>query len=248
MCIRGRDLLYQRCEALGIGHRKTQKVKSNNPLFDKLVQPETYVSSWHVLTGQLIVATSNSQIPYLDHLQSLSLDPLLRESTAILSASQNDSSVPAYFLSGDDARDMEPDLSPTVKGALILTETGIVDSQGLVASLEREIEDEEYLAAETLRRMGVGSIKKILDGARGEGVIVRGTRVVRIDPDEKGGWVVQLESGWSDNQGDKGQVDAVRAEVVVNAAGLGSASLTDEIVPPEEQVLVHAVKGKSTCT
>jgi len=81
---------------------------------------------------------------------------------------------------------------------------------------------------------------------RGEGVIVPGTRVVRIDREEKGkGWVVQLETGWEGKEeGEKGEVEAVRADVVVNTAGLAAASLLEGIVPESEQVKMYPLKGE----
>lgn len=151
----------------------------------------------------------------------------------------NNSIIPAYFLSGDEARDMEPDLSPDVCAALLVTETGIVDSAALVALLEREIQEEDYLKSSGNPKVGVGLAGRSFD--RGEGVIVPGTRVTRIDPAEDGkGWVVQLESNWEDG----GEVDAVRANVVVNAAGLNSASLVEELVPEEERTGIWISKGE----
>lgn len=152
-------------------------------------------------------------------------------------------------MSGDDARDMEPDLSPAVNGAVILTETGILDRGDLIHSLEREVEEEEYLSGSG--STGVGSKRGVgRRGAgkgdkRGEGVIVRGTRVVRIDPGEKGGWVVQLESGWNGDVGSKGEVEAVRAEVVINAAGWEGAGLLNGVIPEEERTVSQAVEGWS---
>lgn len=89
-----------------------------------------------------------------------------------------------------------------------------MNSQELVDSLVREVEEEEYLGSTGAVDVGVGKHTGGRGDRRGEGVVVRGTRVVRIDPDEKGGWVVQLESGWSGKEGEKGTVDAVRADVV----------------------------------
>jgi 2-hydroxyglutarate dehydrogenase len=189
-------------------------------------------------------------VPYLDALQTLSLDPRLRSSDAELSASQNDSVVPAYFLSGNEARDLEPDLSREVKGALLVTETGIVDSQGLVDSLEREIEEGDYLSSSNGGYFGVGvrGGRSRKGTGRGEGVIVKGTRVVRIDRENKGnGWVVQLESGWEGlEEGQKGDVESVRADVVVNAAGLGAVSLMEGLVRDNERVQMWPVKGGLT--
>lgn len=191
-----------------------------------------------------MVATSNSQIPYLDYLQGISVNERLRQGTGVQSSSQNDSSIPAYFLSGDDARDMEPDLSPAVNGAVIMTETGILDRRGLIQSLEKEVEEEEYLETPVGVGLGVGRRIRGKGDGRGHGMIVRGTRVVRIDADEKGGWVVQLESGWNGEEGVKGEIEAVRAQVVVNAAGVGGAELTEGVRSECGRVPEEVVRGE----
>lgn len=194
------------------------------------------------------MATSNRQVPFLDRLSTLSADPRLRTSSRVLSVSDSDSLVPAYFLSSNEAREMEPDLGSNVVGALLITETGIVDSQGLVDSLAREIEEEDYLGANSAEHVGVGlasSNGKAREDTRGEGVIVLGTRVVRIDREENGqGWVVQLETGWEGlDREEKGEVESVKADVVVNAAGLGSTALLEGIVPESQMVQMWPVKG-----
>jgi len=187
---------------------------------------------------QLIVATENYQVEYLDKLQTQSAHPSL-STGAPENPYESNSQIPTYFLSANEAREMEPDLSPDLVGALLVTSTGIVDSQGLVDSLEREIEEEDYAGD-----AAVGLTSKT-QGQRGEGVVVKGTRVVRIDRDEKGkGWVVQLETGWEGKEdGEKGEVESVRADVVVNAAGLAAASLMEGIVPEAEQVKMYPLKG-----
>jgi len=121
-----------------------------------------------------------------------------------------------------------------------VTETGIIDSQALVDSLAMEVEDPDYLASKKAESSAVGRVR---EGTRGEGVLVMGTRVVRIDKDTDGkGWVVQMETGWGEEG--KGQVEAVKCQVVVNAAGLGAASLLEGIVPEEEQPQMYLVKGE----
>lgn len=197
---------------------------------------------------QLIVATSNNQVPYLDHLQTLSCHPSLIDPTKPTSPYSNNSSIPAYFLGPDEARELEPDLTPDLVGALLVTETGILDSQALVESLAREVEEEDYQSDVSVS-VGVGSSRN-KGQERGEGVIVKGTRVVRIDRDEKGGgWVVQLETGWEGKEeGEKGEVEGVLVGVVVNAAGLGAASLTEAVVPEKERVGIWASKGETAIT
>ncbi|WOO79359.1 L-2-hydroxyglutarate dehydrogenase, mitochondrial [Vanrija pseudolonga] len=213
-CIRGRDLLYKRAAALDIRHRKT---------------------------GKLIVATDKHQIPYLDQLNEHTQHPSFSTGGEVSARSPN-SVIPAYFLSGDEAREMEPDLSPDVCAALYVPDTGIVDSAGLVDSLAREIEEEDYLAAAP--GVGVG-LSGGRDYERGEGVVVPGTRVVRVDREENGpGWVVQLETGWEGiPEGEKGEVEAVRADVVIDAAGLNCLSLTENLVPEKERLGMWISKG-----
>lgn len=191
------------------------------------------------------MATSNSQIPYLDKLSTLAQHPSFRidPDAEELGANANDSIIPCYFLSAGEARDLEPDLSPDVKGALLVTETGIVDSQSLVDTLALEIEDPEYLSTNKAESSAVGRYRA---ENRGEGVQVMGTRVVRIDKDDKDGWVVQMETGGDPAQGVKGEVESVRCQVVVNAAGLNAASLLEDVVSIDDRVKMHLVKGTSS--
>jgi len=74
------------------------------------------------------------------------------------------------IMSGDEARELEPDLGLSIKGAVLSRSTGILDSHVLVQSLERDIGESEG------------------------GAIAYSTRVVRIDG-TKEGWVVQVVSG-----------------------------------------------------
>lgn len=109
--------------------------------------------------------------------------------------------MPAELISGDGAREMEPDLSESTSAAVLTPETGIVDVHSLMESFEADI---------------VGT---------GQADLVYGTRVLRIDRLEaragKGrrgdgsdeGWVVQTQT-------DDGPPSSVLAKVVVNAAGL----------------------------
>jgi L-2-hydroxyglutarate oxidase LhgO len=172
---------------------------------------------------------------------------------------ENNSAIQAYLLSGEEARRKEPDLSPDVCAALLVTETGIVEAASLVDSLAREIEESDYLEsigndtsdAAAAVTAGVGLANHEFD--RGEGVIVPGTRVVRIDREEGSGkgWIVQLETGWEGlPEGERGDVEAVRAEVVINAAGLNSASLVEQLLPEKERTGIWVSKGEwqQTCT
>lgn len=115
------------------------------------------------------MATSKDQIQYLDILHANLQHPILQSTTH---SPLTGLGVPTYFLGPNDALDLEPDLGENVLAALLSPESGIVDSHGLMESLEREIQGE-------------------LPGqvAEGNGSVVLGTKVVRIDPyrDESGG-------------------------------------------------------------
>lgn len=80
--------------------------------------------------------------------------------------------VPTYFLGPNEAADLEPDLGPNVLAAMLSTESGIIDSHGLMESLEAEIQ---------------GQLPGQVDS--GNGSVVLNTKVVRIDPymDKSGG-------------------------------------------------------------
>lgn len=108
----------------------------------------------HRRTGKLVVAREE-QIPYIEglHRKSKTLEAL-----------------PTTLISGDRARELEPDLSPDMSQALWCPQTGIVDSHSFMESLERDITDAE------------------------EGELVYSTRVVRLDKADNG-WVVQLVTG-----------------------------------------------------
>jgi L-2-hydroxyglutarate oxidase LhgO len=118
------------------------------------------------------------------------------------------------LVSGAEAREMEPDLSPDVGCAVHSLSTGIVSSHELMASFERDI-----LEAECAE-------------------IVYGTRVLRIDPvvpaaggsskrgasADESGWIVQTQTGDSEH------VDMLKARVVINAAGLNAPSLLNGLL------------------
>lgn len=126
---------------------------------------------------KLVVATTKDQIQYLDQLHSYLQHP------AVTSPG-----VPTYFLGGDEARDMEPDLGKNVLCAMLSTESGVVDSHALMTSLELEIIN----GPERLEKGEAGQVKDAGDSSghgEGNGSVVLGTKVVRIDPyrDEQGG-------------------------------------------------------------
>ncbi|THV05407.1 pyridine nucleotide disulfide oxidoreductase-like protein [Dendrothele bispora CBS 962.96] len=112
LCLRGRDMTYERCQKLNIPHRKT---------------------------GKLVVATSSQQ-SYIQNLYTKSLrltwpphsQPVSPETTPVL---------PTRLISGDEARSLEPELSKDISAALWCPETGILDSHAFMESLEKDIID-----------------------------------------------------------------------------------------------------------
>ncbi|KAI5474705.1 hypothetical protein MNV49_002573 [Pseudohyphozyma bogoriensis] len=189
LCIRGRQLMYARCEASGIPHRKTQK---------------------------LVIASAADEVAYLRGLEKKSADL----------AKLGVGPVPLQWLDGDKVRELEPDVSSSVVGALLSPETGIVDSHTLMESMENNIEENE-------------------------GQVVCGTKVVRIDrvgrKDGKRGdgseerWVVQTVT--DDGSGGEGTRDAVEAKCVINAAGLNAHHVVNQILPEKEQKTLWYGKG-----
>ncbi|KAM0791308.1 hypothetical protein ACM66B_005780 [Microbotryomycetes sp. NB124-2] len=191
LCIRGRDLIYDRCSRNGLGHRKT---------------------------GKLIVATAPDQKAYLQGLEQKSRQ--IKE--------QGIGQVPLRWLSGDEARELEPDLGGNVVGALLSSETGIVSSHELMEDLEKGIADS------------------------GTGELVYGTRVVRIDRHEvrggskrgdgsEDGWVVQTVT--DDGKHGDGERSAVLAKTVINAAGLNAHHIVNQILDPQCRLQQHFAKG-----
>jgi 2-hydroxyglutarate dehydrogenase len=105
----------------------------------------------------MIVATTKSQIMYLDRLHSDLQEPILNDP----SYSPSGEGVPTYFILPNECKDMEPDLGSNVLCAMLSTESGIVDSHAVMDSLQVEVQEER---------------------GEGSGSVALGTKVVRIDP------------------------------------------------------------------
>ncbi|KAK4054521.1 hypothetical protein OIV83_001015 [Microbotryomycetes sp. JL201] len=191
LCIRGRDMMYDRCTRNGISHRKT---------------------------GKLIVATADNQKAYLRQLEQKSK----------MINKQGTGNVPLTWLSGQEARRLEPDLGDDIVGALLSPETGIVSSHELMEDLENSIIDS------------------------GTGELVYGTRVVRIDRHEvrggskrgdgsEDGWAVQTVT--NDGKHGDGERSAVLAKTVINAAGLNAHHILNQIMDPQHRLQQHFAKG-----
>lgn len=113
LCLRGREMMYERCDKYSIPYRKT---------------------------GKLVVATEGQQ-DYIRNLHSKaeslgwpSRSPLRDSNRPVL---------PTELISGDQVHALEPNLSPNIVAALWCPETGIVDSHSLMESLEKDIIDSD---------------------------------------------------------------------------------------------------------
>ncbi|KAF8138161.1 pyridine nucleotide disulfide oxidoreductase-like protein [Boletus edulis] len=190
LCLRGRHLMYQRCKKYNIPYRKT---------------------------GKLVVAQEN-QRSYVEGLfeksRSLSWPP---HSAPHL---PSESVLPTTLLSGDHARELEPDLSKDITSALWSPETGIVDSHAFMESLEKDILESEG------------------------GELVYCTNVVRVDPYKAAGtyapthgWVVQTVT----NGGQEG--DALLAKTLINASGLSTNLVLNSLLPESSQIPMYFARG-----
>lgn len=164
-------------------------------------------------TGKLVVARSN-QRSYLEglHAKSLTLKwparSWLDTDRTVLST---------QLLSGEEVREMEPDLSTDIVAGLWCPQTGIVDSHSFMESLEKDIMESE------------------------NGNLVFATKVVRIDRHQKttaateDGWVVQVSSD--------GDSYAILARNVINASGLSSVTIRNSILPKSKRIPMFYAKG-----
>lgn len=126
------------------------------------------------------------------------------------------------FLSGDEARELEPDLSPAIAGALLSPSTGIVDSHALMQSLETNIVDDES----------------------GNGSLAYSTRVVRVDPHPEG-FVVQIvtSNASSDSSTSTSETtDAILTRALINSSGL-SANLIWNSLRPDSPLAMYFARG-----
>ncbi|RDB20492.1 L-2-hydroxyglutarate dehydrogenase, mitochondrial [Hypsizygus marmoreus] len=196
LCLRGRDMIYERCKAYHIPHRKTGK------LVVARVDQQSYIENLYHKSLQL------GWPPHSCHEPG---QPVL----------------PTTLLSGDQARDLEPDLSKDIVAALWCPETGILDSHSFMESLEKDIIDSEG------------------------GDLVYSTSVVRVDPYEPSrgvttvsdldtrdnGWVVQTRTGSADDG------DALLARTLINATGLSSSLILNTILPEAARIPMYYARG-----
>ena len=188
LCLRGRHLLYDHCQKHNVPFKKTGK------LIVALPGQESYIQGLHEKTKKL---------PWPSHSQS-------PDSQARV--------LPTQLISGDEARELEPDLSQDIVAALWSPETGIVDSHTLMESFEKDIADSE------------------------SGELAYSTTVVRVDPyrskavDDRG-WVVQTLTG------DASSPDVLLAKTLINCSGLNGSLILNSLLPKEHRIPMWFARG-----
>ncbi|KAI6047049.1 pyridine nucleotide disulfide oxidoreductase-like protein [Pisolithus marmoratus] len=131
LCLRGRHLMYDRCQRHNIPYSKT---------------------------GKLVVAHED-QRPYVEALYEKSRHIAWPKHFA--EHSPNGSVLPTRLITGEEARVLEPDLSKDITAALWSPETGIVNSHALMESFEKDItESAEGQLVYSTRVVRVDSHKK----------------------------------------------------------------------------------------
>ena len=165
----------------------------------------------------------HDQRSYIEKLHAKSLS--LQWPPNSLVTQQTEHVLPTELLSGERAREMEPDLSDEIVAALWCPLTGIIDSYALMESLKLNISESEG------------------------GELVLATDVVRVDPYRrpshwqgsnsgiKEGWVVQVTED-SNNEG-----YAVLARTLINASGLSSALVLNSILSKDRQIPMYYARG-----
>jgi 2-hydroxyglutarate dehydrogenase len=189
--------MYKRCDEYNIPYRKTGKLVVAHE------DQRAYIESLHTKANKLCWPKYSSHKDTQD--------------TPVL---------PTELLTGDQAREMVPDLSSKIVAALWSPETGILDSHSFMESLEKDIIDSEG------------------------GELVYGTKVVRVDAYERSehvdslsvdasedGWVVQTVTG-GDEEG-----DAMLARNLIVSSGLSGPIILNSLLPEQSRIPVYYGRG-----
>lgn len=197
--------MYEYCEAYSIPYRKTGKLVVAHE------HQRRYVESLHNKASKLEWPEPFAGAKHL--------------STQVL---------PTQLLSGDEARELEPDLSPDIASALLSPETGIIDSHSYMESLERDIMESE------------------------NGDIAYSTAVVRVDPYDRSklangvpdlyakeaGWIVQLvtrNANGTTQEEEEG--DALFVRTLINSSGLSGNLILNSLLSPEKRIPMYYARG-----
>lgn len=188
LCLRGRHLLYDHCQ-------------DHNVPFKKI--------------GKLIVA-QQTQLSYIEGLHKKAAT--LQRTHPSHPSDPQQTPLPLEIISGDKAREMEPDLSPDIVAALWSPETGIVDSHTLMESFESDIAESEG------------------------GELAYSTAVVRVDPyqsrsPDNSGWVVQTLTG------DAKEPDVLLAKTLINCSGLSGPFILNSLLPKDSRIPMYYARG-----
>lgn len=189
LCLRGRELLYQFCEDHGVPHKQT---------------------------GKLVVGTRDSK-SYLEGI--IQHVAALAEADGNIGAtiSGERCAPPLRLITGDEARELEPDLGSDVGWTLESPRTGIVSSHDLMAALERQILDCDQ--AEIVYDTDVVSLrpcKSLSCASTSATSSKRGAGSLQ-------GWMVETQT-------EGGEVDALLARHVINASGLNGPAALNSLV------------------
>jgi L-2-hydroxyglutarate oxidase LhgO len=123
--------------------------------------------------------------------------------------------VPTRWVGSEEARRLEPDVRAE-SGVLESPTTGIVDSHGLMMALMGLFEDAGGTVALHSTVVGVGPLGDAAKGSQG--------------------WEVRVRD-------ESGEESTISADVLVNAAGLGSVAIHNMIVPEAERKTMYYAKG-----
>ncbi|CEH13500.1 Predicted FAD-dependent oxidoreductase [Ceraceosorus bombacis] len=121
------------------------------------------------------------------------------------------------LISGDEARELEPELSKGIGAAVFSPRTGIVSSHEYMESLEKEIMDSEI--AEIVYDTSVLKVEPILVASASSNSSSK-----RGASSEDQGWIVHMRTGESND------VDTLRSKVVINSAGLTAPAILNGLL------------------
>jgi len=176
-------------------------------------------------TGKLVVAHED-QRSYIESLHAKATK-LLWPKYSSHHDTQDTRVLPTEWLTGDQARDLVPDLSSSIVAALWSPETGILDSHSFMESLEKDIIDSEG------------------------GELVYNTRVVRVDAYKRSeqmadspvadaredGWVVQTVTGGAEER------DSILTRNLIVSSGLSGPFILNSLLPEPARIPMYYARG-----
>lgn len=172
-------------------------------------------------TGKLLVALEE-QRPYIEGLHKKATELPWPKHTSPVPTDRK--VLPTEIISGDRARELEPNLSHKIAAALLAHPAGIVDAKGLMESLSKEISEAQH------------------------GAVWYSAKVVRLDrfttsehlsPSQQQyehGWVVQVVD-------EAGKPSSILARTLINAAGLSSTLILNSTLPEVKRLAMYYAKG-----